>query len=140
MAETSEIERRAVRFWGGDPMIAAMLEARPGTKWFDEVVAALDRREISGLEPVLLGADPRVILRERGVTANDLATRLGVPFEVSYAIGTGWRRNSTRALFTLAESVGVPVAEFVRDEHFRLRPRVRIYRTWLDLEPDQDRG
>lgn len=132
-----EHDRRAVAFWGGDQLAAMMLEAVPGTDWFDEVRAAIGRAPTSCLDDVLRAADLRDVLRERNVHPRAFAQMIEAPLPVAYAIATGWRRQSPRVLYEIAARLGVPVALFVRDQHFRRRARVRLYEEWYEIEhPD----
>jgi hypothetical protein len=133
MREERAHHRAAVRFWGDD-LRAMMMEARPGTPWFEEVESMIERAAPDGLDPALLGADIRSVCEDLGLSAHDLADVLGVPIVVGYALGAGWKRLPTRGLFTVAAAVGVPVSAFVHDGHFKKLSRVLAYEEWTRLE------
>lgn len=128
-------DRRAVAFWGGDHLAAMMLEAIPGTDWFDEVRTAIGRTRTSCcLDDVLRGADLRELLIERNLRPWEFADAIEAPLPLAYAIAAGWKRPPPRVLYEIASRIGVPVALFVRDEHFRRRARVRLYEEWYEIE------
>jgi len=133
------LHRRAVEFWGDD-ITAMMMEAVPGTPFFDEMRNALNRAQLDGLDPLLIGADIRGVCLRNGITLGGLAERLEVPYAYAYALDAGWQRLTTRGLVTVASRLEVPLAAFIRDSAFRQRERVRMYRAWRMIVRDGEVG
>lgn len=135
MGDVTSLHRRAARYWGDD-LTAMMMEAVPGTSFFDEVRNALNRAQVAGLDPLLVGADIRTICLQRGISLEQLAERLEVSRACAYAIDAGWKRLSTRGLVSVASRLEVPLSAFIRDTAFHQRERVRIYQSWRLSERD----
>jgi hypothetical protein len=130
MADDAQtLHRRAVALWGDD-VTAMMMEAVPGSTFFDEMRNALNRADVAGLDPLLVGADIRAVCLQKGITLAGLAQRLEVPYAYAYALDCGWQRLTTRGLVTVASRLEVPLSAFIRDTAFRQRERVRLYRAW----------
>jgi hypothetical protein len=104
-----------------------MMEALPGTPWFDEIRNAMHRSNVNGLDPLLRGADIGAVCARQGVTVHELADRLEVPFAYAFAVDRGWKRLGTRGLLYVASCLGVGVGSFIRNDDWEQRPRVRIY-------------
>ncbi len=134
MSDARNLHRVAKAFWGGDDVIAMMMEAEPGTPYFGDLVHLVDKSGLEGVDPLLVGHDLKDLCTARDLDASGLAAILGIPFAAAFAIGCGWRRLSTRGLLTVAERLNVPVGAFVHDEAFQRRPRVRMYESWLLIE------
>ncbi len=112
--------------------MALLLEAEPGSPWFEDLCAVV-RGGDGWLRHYLVGADVLTVLLERGVAFEMLADAMEMPEEDVYAAVSGWQAWSPRQLLEVAACVGVPVGAFVHDERFELRPRVRAFRDWLRL-------
>jgi len=130
-----KFHRDAVRYWGDD-VTAMMMEALPGTPWFDEVRNAMHRGNVNGLDPLLRGADVGSVCGQLGVTVHELAERLEVPFPYAFALDRGWKRLGTRGLLYVASCLGVGVGTFVRNDHWQTRPRVQLYNAFRLVEAE----
>jgi hypothetical protein len=139
MREERAHHREAVRFWGSD-LRAMIMEAQPGTHWFGEVQGLFARAGLHGTDRALIGADLRSVCMRRGMTANDLGDLLDIPAPVAYAIGAGWKRLSTRALFGVAAALDVPVGSFIHNDAFEKLQRVHVYESWILHEEARETG